>query len=230
MRKLVLISSLILLAGAGCSKVNTELTDSNKADSAQSKAVIQEEKNPQKKAEVKNEVSETANSEEQNTEGGMNVQAEIKANTKVKASEEEKTEEPKEPADSNLKSSETVKTGANPTAPSSEDKTVETAKEPTAPAQEPVQSTKEFSITAKKWEFVPSIISVNKGDKVKLTVESIDVDHGFSIAEFGVKRTLKPGQTEIIEFTADQSGTFSFFCSVSCGSGHSSMKGTLIIK
>lgn len=226
MRKLVLISSLILLVGAGCSKVNTEPTENSKADSAQNEATIQQEK-----AEVKNEGAGTgADPENQKTDSEINVQAEIKSNTEVKASEGEKTEEPKEPANSDSKSSETGKTGANPTAPSSENKTVKTTKEPTAPVQEPVQSTKEFSITAKKWEFVPSTISVNKGDKVKLIVESIDVDHGFSISEFGVKRTLKPGQTEIIEFTADQSGTFSFFCSVSCGSGHSSMKGTLIVK
>lgn len=92
------------------------------------------------------------------------------------------------------------------------------------------QAVRSFSMTAKQWSFEPSTITVNKGDKVKLTIKSVDVNHGFAISEFGVNRTLAAGKTEVIEFTADKTGTFSFFCSVMCGSGHKSMKGTLIVK
>ncbi len=90
--------------------------------------------------------------------------------------------------------------------------------------------TKEFNITAKKWQFEPSVITVNKGDKVRLVVKSIDVSHGLIISEFGINQELEPGETKIIEFTADKIGTFSFFCSVYCGSGHGEMKGSLIVK
>jgi len=89
---------------------------------------------------------------------------------------------------------------------------------------------KEFTMTAKKWEFTPSIITVNEGDTVKLTIESIDVNHGITLAAFGVSEILSPGNTVDIEFVANQKGTFSFFCSVPCGSGHSTMKGTLIVE
>lgn len=98
---------------------------------------------------------------------------------------------------------------------------------PTPPA---TQTVKEFKLTAKQWSFSPSTIMVNKGDKVRLTVQSVDVNHGFAISEFGIDRTLSPGKTEVIEFTADKAGTFSFFCSEFCGSGHAKMKGTLIVK
>ncbi len=89
--------------------------------------------------------------------------------------------------------------------------------------------TKEFSMTAKKWEFEPSQIIVNKGDTVKLKIKSIDVKHGISIPEFNVKTDLNPGQETIVEFKADKSGSFTFFCSVFCGSGHKDMKGSLIV-
>lgn len=89
---------------------------------------------------------------------------------------------------------------------------------------------KEFSITAKNWEFNPDIITVNKGDKVKLTITSVDVSHGFAISDFNINKRLEPGQTTNIEFIADKSGTFTFFCSVQCGHGHSRMKGQLIVK
>ena len=88
---------------------------------------------------------------------------------------------------------------------------------------------KEISITARQWGFDPNPIVVNKGDKVKLNIKSIDVTHGFSLPDFGINSKLNPGQTTTVEFTADKTGTFTFFCSVQCGEGHSNMKGTLIV-
>ena len=93
-----------------------------------------------------------------------------------------------------------------------------------------VSNVKSFSITAKNWDFVPNTITVNKGDKVKLSLTSVDVEHGFKLPDFGVKVDLAPGKTEVVEFVADKVGTFSFSCSVFCGSGHREMKGTLIVK
>ena len=89
---------------------------------------------------------------------------------------------------------------------------------------------KEFKMTAKQFTFTPDIIEVNKGDKVRLVVTSADVPHGFSIPEYGINERLDPGKPVTIEFTADKEGTFTAFCSVFCGSGHSNMKGKLIVK
>ena len=92
------------------------------------------------------------------------------------------------------------------------------------------QPVKEFAITAKRWTFTPNTITVNEGDLVKLTITSIDVTHGFSLSAFGVNERLSSGNTVSVEFTADKKGTFSFFCNVSCGTGHSGMRGTLIVE
>lgn len=89
---------------------------------------------------------------------------------------------------------------------------------------------KEFKITAKQFEFMPSTIEVNKGDKVRLIVTSTDVPHGFAIKEYGINQRLEAGKPVTIEFTADKEGTFTVFCSVVCGAGHSNMKGKLIVK
>ncbi len=89
---------------------------------------------------------------------------------------------------------------------------------------------KEFKITAKQFAFEPSIIEVNKGDKVRLIVTSTDVPHGIAIPEYGINERLDPGKPKTIEFTADKQGTFTAFCSVFCGSGHSGMKGKIIVK
>lgn len=88
----------------------------------------------------------------------------------------------------------------------------------------------EIDMTAKQWEFNPGIVTVREGSKVKLNIKSIDVTHGFALPDFGVSENLAPGNTVTVEFTADKKGTFTFFCSVFCGSGHRDMKGTLVVE
>ena len=89
---------------------------------------------------------------------------------------------------------------------------------------------KEFTLTAKQWEFSQKELRVSEGDKVKITITSDDVTHGISLPAFGVSKRLTPGDEQVIEFTADKAGEHSFFCNVPCGSGHRSMKGTLIVE
>jgi cytochrome c oxidase subunit 2 len=89
---------------------------------------------------------------------------------------------------------------------------------------------KEFAMTAKQFQFEPATIEVSKGDRVKLVITSLDVPHGFSIPEYGINQRLDPGKPATIEFTADKQGTFTAYCSVFCGSGHSNMKGKIIVK
>ena len=103
--------------------------------------------------------------------------------------------------------------------------------EPDQIEEELIQTTniKEFDMTAKQWEFIPNTIEVKEGDTVILNIKSIDVSHGFAISNFGINEFLSPGNEVKVEFIADEKGTFSFFCSVSCGTGHSGMRGKIIV-
>lgn len=100
-----------------------------------------------------------------------------------------------------------------------------------APAQAPQQEEiKEFHIEMKQFEFTPSTINVNRGEKVRLHITSLDVTHGFSLPDFSIDTgPVASGQTIVKEFTADKIGSFPFKCSVYCGSGHQGMKGMLIV-
>ena len=89
---------------------------------------------------------------------------------------------------------------------------------------------KEFSMTAKQFEFTPNSIEVNQGDKVKIKIKSVDVEHGIAIPEFGVSKTFTPGEEVTVEFIADKKGEYTFFCNVFCGQGHRQMRGTLIVR
>lgn len=92
-----------------------------------------------------------------------------------------------------------------------------------------ISEIKEFSFIARQWEFTPSVIEVNEGDIVKIKIESLDVEHGFTIAELGVSEKIKGGETKEFSFVASKKGEFTFFCSVFCGEGHRNMKGRLIV-
>lgn len=89
--------------------------------------------------------------------------------------------------------------------------------------------TQEISVSAQKFSFTPGAITVKKGTHVRLTFTSTDTTHGLSLSEFGVNVMADPGQSKVVEFDANQVGTFTFRCSVPCGSGHQSMTGTLVV-
>lgn len=99
-------------------------------------------------------------------------------------------------------------------------------------AQEVVIPIKAMGPSTGAWEFSPSEIRVRQGQLVKLliTVPENDVAHGFALPDFGVNQKLEPGITTTIEFVADKKGEFNFRCSVPCGSGHSGMKGKVIVE
>lgn len=100
----------------------------------------------------------------------------------------------------------------------------------TIPPVATVGPIKEFNMTATGFLFSPSIITVNKGDRMVLNIQNTDTkEHGFSLATFNIVETLPVGRMTTIRFTADQVGEFNFFCSVFCGSGHGDMRGKIII-
>jgi len=87
------------------------------------------------------------------------------------------------------------------------------------------EEVKVFNVKAFRFGYSPSVITVNKGDKVKIIIDNEDTTHGIFLSEFGV--SIKKGDAE---FIADKAGEFTWFCNNFCGSGHRQMKGTLIVK
>jgi cytochrome c oxidase subunit 2 len=89
---------------------------------------------------------------------------------------------------------------------------------------------KTIDVTASKFQFEPATISVAQGDTVRLRLHSADRSHAFAIKAFRVKTLIpKGGETVAVEFVADQAGTFAFTCAEYCGTGHSGMKGSLVV-
>jgi cytochrome c oxidase subunit II len=88
---------------------------------------------------------------------------------------------------------------------------------------------KVIRITAKKFDFTPSEITVKKGEPVALELTSSDRVHGFSLPDFKLTAKIEPGKVTRIGFTPDKTGEFTFSCNIFCGSGHKDMAGRLIV-
>lgn len=96
------------------------------------------------------------------------------------------------------------------------------------PVAQPV--VKEFDLTASNFQFSITEIEVKKGDRVRIVLENRSGTHDWRLDEFNVKtKILSSGQTDTVEFTADKTGTFEYYCSV--GSHRQmGMRGQLIVK
>ncbi len=106
---------------------------------------------------------------------------------------------------------------------------VSKAQESSIPENQVTGRLREFLVSAANFEFVPSTIEINQGDTVRLKITSGDTRHGIAIQGYDISKELPVNQEVVIEFVADKSGKFPFYCSVFCGSGHSAMKGLLIV-
>jgi cytochrome c oxidase subunit II len=103
-----------------------------------------------------------------------------------------------------------------------------------------------IEISAKKYEFTPDEIHVRKGEHVELRVHSADATHGVKLnvnPEGATDKSMpglmldQPGENgkvkkdtdQVVDFVAEEPGTYDFKCAKFCGLGHDKMKGKLIV-
>jgi cytochrome c oxidase subunit 2 len=97
-------------------------------------------------------------------------------------------------------------------------------------AADGTEGPREIAITAKRFEFVPSTITLKKGETVKLVVKSEDVTHGLFIRPLKIDTDLTPGETQQLTVTPQTAGTFTAICHHFCGAGHGNMKLTFVVE
>lgn len=102
------------------------------------------------------------------------------------------------------------------------------APSPTPPVA--TSTVREFMVVGKNFSLSPGNLEVNKGDRVRITLQNQGGTHDWVIDEFNARtKVLSNGQTETIEFVADKIGTFEYYCSVGTHR-QMGMKGTLVVK
>ena len=72
-----------------------------------------------------------------------------------------------------------------------------------------------INVEAGSFSYKPNIITVKKGEKVKIVMTAVDMMHDFNADELEIKLPLtKSGNTSEVEFTANEAGEFEYYCSV----------------
>jgi cytochrome c oxidase subunit 2 len=83
---------------------------------------------------------------------------------------------------------------------------------------------KVIEITAKKFEFSPSEITLKKGEPVILRLSSSDRVHGFMSKPLKIDTDIPADKTADVPVTPDTAGNYTVICDHYCGTGHGNMK------
>jgi cytochrome c oxidase subunit 2 len=83
---------------------------------------------------------------------------------------------------------------------------------------------KVIAISAKKFAFIPSAITLKKGEPVILRLTSADRVHGFMSKPLKIDTDIAAGKTTDVTVTPSSAGNFTVICDHYCGTGHGNMK------
>jgi cytochrome c oxidase subunit 2 len=86
---------------------------------------------------------------------------------------------------------------------------------------------KVIRVVAKKFEYNPAEVTLEKGVPVVLELTTEDVTMGFAAPDFKVDVEIVPGKAVRVRLLPDKTGTFEFTCDVFCGDGHEDMGGKI---
>ena len=80
---------------------------------------------------------------------------------------------------------------------------------------------------AKKFEFVPSEITLKQGETVVLELTSDEVTMGFYCPDLKTSAEIPPGKPVQVRLAPERAGTYDFICDIFCGEGHENMAGKI---
>ena len=92
------------------------------------------------------------------------------------------------------------------------------------------QGPRVIEIHAKRFGFQPNVVTVKKGETVKLQLISEDVTHGFFSRPLKLDEALTPGQITEVTLTPQPAGKYTIICDHFCGAGHGNMAMTLVVE
>lgn len=82
--------------------------------------------------------------------------------------------------------------------------------------------------------FTPEHVRIKQGDHVIWHFTNLeqtrDATHGFALPGYNINLSLEPGKTETIEFDANMSGTYAYYCTEFCSALHLEMLGYFMVE
>jgi plastocyanin len=96
--------------------------------------------------------------------------------------------------------------------------------------QQTTDEAKELTVKLSNFKITPPIQRVDSGERIRINVVNVEGEHNLFIEGYNLKTERVNGSnTQVIEFRANQTGTFAFWCEVR---DHRSrgMEGQLIVQ
>ena len=84
-------------------------------------------------------------------------------------------------------------------------------------------------MTARRFVYEPNEIPLKVGERVVVTINSVDFVHGMNIPDLGKRLDLVPGRVTRLELQPTKPGVIDFVCDNFCGEGHEEMHGRFIV-
>ena len=96
-------------------------------------------------------------------------------------------------------------------------------------AQDRAPNRREIALVARDHQVLPNRIEVTQDDLVRITFTSEQRPTSFAVDAYRILKRAGADKTIVFEFRADQSGTFTFYCSLTSDPQCEGMKGTLVV-
>lgn len=89
-----------------------------------------------------------------------------------------------------------------------------------------------IEMTAERFEFWPSEVTIDEGEPVVFHIRSDDTLHGFRIVGTGTNVSVPKRGKGMVAVTPGPlaAGRYTFECSRLCGAGHNFMRGVLVVR
>jgi heme/copper-type cytochrome/quinol oxidase subunit 2 len=70
----------------------------------------------------------------------------------------------------------------------------------------------ELEVEASRSGFTPRVLSLKKGETVRLSLSTADEEHCFAVDSLRVEKRIVPGRATKADVTPDRAGSFPFYC------------------
>jgi heme/copper-type cytochrome/quinol oxidase subunit 2 len=87
----------------------------------------------------------------------------------------------------------------------------------------------EIEIRASHEGFDPAVVTLRKGETVRIVLTSADGEHCFAVDALRVEKRIRPGRKTTFDLTLDRAGRFPFYCCVESGRAAEIERGELIV-
>ena len=91
------------------------------------------------------------------------------------------------------------------------------------------QSAPQIEIRVSRQGFDPAVVTLRKGETVRVVLSSADGEHCFAVDALRVEKRIRPGRSTVFDLTPDRAGRFPFYCCLASGKAAEVERGELII-